>query len=334
MDYTRALRGAWKTVWRDRALWAFGVILTLTTGGGTRGGQRIFRQGDLNWASRSHIDLIPELPVNTLIAVGAGLACAIILLAIAATVARYVAETALIRMVDDRETSGHRRTVRQGLRMGWSRSALRVFLIDLVTILPVVLAFMLLFLLAAAPMLVWTSLGLRIAGTGAARPIITVATIVLGLLVLLLAIIAGVILSVLTHFFRRVCVLERAGVVESIRRGYSLARHRLKDVVIMWAIMLGLGIGWMLLMVPVVLLLVIIGAALGGLPALGVGLLSRMVAGQTMSWVLAGVVGIPIFILTMAAPLTFLGGLWEVLKSSVWTLTYRQLGALESLEPG
>jgi hypothetical protein len=131
-----------------------------------------------------------------------------------------------------------------------------------------------------------------------------------------------------------VCVLERAGVVESIRRGYSLARHRLKDVVIMWAIMLGLGIGWMLLMVPVVLLLVIIGAALGGLPALGVGLLSRMVAGQTMSWVLAGVVGIPIFILTMAAPLTFLGGLWEVLKSSVWTLTYRQLGALESLEPG
>jgi hypothetical protein len=40
----------------------------------------------------------------------------------------------------------------------------------------------------------------------------------------------------------------------------------------------------------------------------------------------------PLFILIMAAPLVFLGGLAEVFKSSVWTLTYRELHALEGLE--
>jgi len=35
----------------------------------------------------------------------------------------------------------------------------------------------------------------------------------------------------------------------------------------------------------------------------------------------------------VAVPWLFLGGLMEVFKSSVWTLTYRELRALESVEP-
>ena len=34
----------------------------------------------------------------------------------------------------------------------------------------------------------------------------------------------------------------------------------------------------------------------------------------------------------MSVPWLFLGGLMEVFKSSVWTLTYRELRALEGLE--
>lgn len=41
-----------------------------------------------------------------------------------------------------------------------------------------------------------------------------------------------------------------------------------------------------------------------------------------------------LFILTLAAPLAFLGGLREVFLSSTWTLTYYELGGLESVEPG
>ncbi len=42
--------------------------------------------------------------------------------------------------------------------------------------------------------------------------------------------------------------------------------------------------------------------------------------------------GLPIFILVMIAPMLFLGGLVEVAKSSLWTLTYRELRALERVE--
>ncbi|NIO72083.1 MAG: hypothetical protein GTN71_24425, partial [Anaerolineae bacterium] len=70
----------------------------------------------------------PEI-VSTLIAIGVGLACVIVILIIAATIARYVAETALIRMVDDNEETGQQHSVRQGFRLGWSRTAWRLFLI-------------------------------------------------------------------------------------------------------------------------------------------------------------------------------------------------------------
>jgi hypothetical protein len=48
-------------------------------------------------------------------------------------------------------------------------------------------------------------------------------------------------------------------------------------------------------------------------------------------WILAGAVGIPIFILVVAVLGLFLGGLAEVFKSSVWTLTYQEVRALEGL---
>jgi hypothetical protein len=37
--------------------------------------------------------------------------------------------------------------------------------------------------------------------------------------------------------------------------------------------------------------------------------------------------------MVVAVPWLFVGGLMEVFKSSVWTLTYREVRALESMEP-
>jgi len=335
MEYTEVLKRAWHLVRSYRVLWVFGVILALTTGGGTGGGQSIIRERDFSPARQFRLEQIAPGAVSTLIAIGVGLACALVVLIIATTVARYVAETALIRMVADYEETGQKRNVRWGFRTGWSRAALRLFLIDLLTTLPVVLAFMLLFLLALAPVLLWGPLALWAATESTlVRLIATAATVGLGLLVLLVAIVVGVILSALVRFFRRVCVLEQVGVMESIRQGYAMVRRHLKDVVIMWLIMVGLGIGWTILMIPVVLLFMAVGAALGGLPALVVGALAGLAFGGAAPWVLGAAVGLPIFILALAAPLTFLGGLWEVFNSNVWTLTYRRLLALENPEVG
>jgi hypothetical protein len=328
MDYMKVLKRAWHVLWNYRALWIFGIILALTTGGGVnRLAQYSARGEDLAPGGKLYLEELPPGAVSALIALGVGLACLIVILIIATVVARYVAETALLRLVDGYEETGEKRSVRQGFRMGWSSAALRLFLIDLLIGVPVAVVFILLFALVAAPLLLWTT------KSTAAGVIGTLATIGLFFLILFLAIVVGVILSVLTYFFRRVCVLEQVGVIEAIRQGYAMVREHLKDVAVMWLIMVCLGIAWTIVMIPVTLLLVIFGGVVGGLPALLVGGLVRLAFEETVAWVLASLVGIPVFILVVAVPLLFLGGLVEVFKSSVWTLTYRELRALENVEP-
>jgi len=237
MDHLKVLKRAWETTWRYRALWVFGIILALTTAGGGFGGGG---DGDgrfqykLNGEDFFQMGEVPPAEVvSALIAIGVGLACVIVILIIAATIARYVAETALIRMVDDHEETGEQHSVRQGFRMGWSRTAIKLLIG-----LPVVVVFILLFLLAAAPLLLW------ITKSTAAGVIGTVAAIGLFFLILFLAIVVGAVLSLLRRFFWRACALEELGVIESIRQGFSVVRQHLKDVGVMWLIMIGVQIGW------------------------------------------------------------------------------------------
>jgi hypothetical protein len=265
---------------------------------------------------------IPPGVASSIVAIALGMICLIAVLIVVASVARYVAEAALIRMVGDHEETGQRHSVWEGFRLGWSRAAFRLFLIDLLTTLPVVLALIVILLIAASPLLMWTT------RSTTARVIGTAASVSLILLVMLLAIVVGVGLSILTRLFRRVCVLERQGVTESIRKGYALARQHIGAVLLMWLITLGLGIVFVVLMIPDVLLLVLLGALLGGVPALAVGALATPVFGVAAPWILAAVIGLPIFVLVVAVPLTLLNGLWEAFKSSVWTLAYRRLLAL------
>jgi hypothetical protein len=341
MDHLKVLKRAWETTWRYRALWVFGIILALTTAGGGFGGgggggdgrfQYHLNGEDLFRFQRGEI--LPSEVMSTLIAIGVGLACMIVILIIVAAIARYVAETALIRMVDDHEATGEQCSVRQGFRMGWSRTAWRLFLIKLLIGLPTALAFILLFALTAAPLLLWATKSKALGIIG------TVATIGLFFLILFLAIVVSAVLSLLRKFFWRACALEELGVIESIRQGFGVVRQHLKDVVIMWLIMIGVRIGWTIaiiamtiVLLPAIILLIIVGGVLGGLPALLVGGLASLFFEGAIPWILAGVIGIPIFILVVAVPWLFLGGLMEVFKSSTWTLTYRELRALESLEP-
>ena len=341
MDYTKALRRAWHTVWNYRTLWIFGILLALTTAGRTWSAARGDGDGRFPYSFRGE-DLfrfqMGEIPppevVSTLIAIGVGLACLIAILIIATTIARYVAETALIRMVHDYEETGEKHSVREGFRMGWSRTAWRLFLINLLTALPVMLAVFLLLLLGLVLLLLLTAGDSKVVGVAA-----PVTAIGLGLLIILLAIVAGVVLSLLRQFFWRACALEEMGVIESIRQGFGIVRRHLKDVVIMWLIMIGVQIGWVIALIataivlfPAIILLIIVGGVLGGLPALLTGGLASLIFEGAVPWIVAGVVGVPIFILVVAAPWMFLGGLMEVFKSSVWTLSYRELRALESLE--
>jgi hypothetical protein len=262
-----------------------------------------------------------------LIVAGVVFLCIVLLLAVAATIARYVAETALIRMVDQHEATGLKVSVRQGFRLGWSRPALRLFLMDLVIGLSVLIAFLLLLLLAASPLLVWLT------DSTPARVLGTVVAVALAVVVIFAAVAAGIALSLLVQFWHRAVVLEGRNVNAAVRRGWHLLRQRLGDVVVMGVILFALGLAWTIVLVPVIFLLVAVAAISGGLPALLVYAVASLIAQGATPWIAAIIVGLPIFVLVMAIPLAVLGGLMQTFQSSTWTLTYRELLALEAARP-
>jgi hypothetical protein len=328
MDHVRVLKQAWRLLWSNRALWIFGIVLALTTasagnpftwhanngsGNASQPGRPSFEMPNLG--------LTPQVR-DMLIAAGIALACVIVVLIVVSAVARYVSETALIRMVNQHEDTGEPLAVRQGFRLGWSRAAWRFWLIDLLIDLPTAFAILLLLLMALTPLLLWTTKNTTAGVIG------TVAAIGLGFLVILVIIIAAVALNLIKLFARRMCALEELGVVASVRRGYAMLRRNLKDVGVMWLVMAGVQIGWPIAIAPVVFLLIAVGVLLGGGLLLAVHGLMGLALSEAAAWVTAGVAAGLLFILVLVVPLIFLDGLKETFLSSTWTLTFRELRAL------
>jgi hypothetical protein len=104
-------------------------------------------------------------------------------------------------------------------------------------------------------------------------------------------------------------------------------------VAVMGLIQFALGLAWMIVLVPVVLLLVAVAAIGGGLPALLAYGVAGLVAQGATPWIAAAIVGAPIFIVIAVIPLLVLSGLAQTFQSSTWTLTYRELLALEAARP-
>ena len=370
MNYQRILKRSWAMVWRYRALWLFGAILALTTVNGfymvldpgwELDWQRIpFRVTDtstiylpgadltidladpegtilqLNDADLEEIQrlfsrgfpdgLIPRGVWSVLLALGIVAAS----MALVGLVARYVAEAALIRMVDEGEETDEKSGILRGARLGFSRSAWRLFLIDIVINLPLRLAFFVAFALALLPLLLW-AVGSTTAGlTGA---LLTASGF---FLLTILSVVVSAVVSLFVQVIRRACAVEGLGVFASIGRGLGMVRRHFKEVMIIWLIWIGTRLAWMvasvpalILLSPILLLFVVAGVFLGAVPALLVGgLLSPVLAGA-FPWIVGALAGLPLFLLVMLAPMLFLGGLVEVFKSSTWTLAYRELCALE-----
>lgn len=326
MDHIRIIKRAFSTTVSYRALWVFGILVALTSGGsggGGNGGGGGGGSGGPGTGPFPQTQIPPEV-VSSLIVAGIVFLCIVLLLSAAAIVARYVAETALIRMVDQHEATGVKVGVRQGFRLGWSRAALRMFGLDLLVGVSMVLAFLLLGLVAASPLLVWLT------DSPPAQVLGTVVAVALGLVVIFALVIASIALSLLAQFWHRAVVLEQQPVREALRRGWHLMRQRLGDVIVMGLIVFGLGLGWAIVLIPVVFLLLAVAAVGGGLPALLTYAIASLIAQGATPWVAAIIVGLPIFIVIMAVPLAVLGGLMQTFLSSTWTLTYRELLALEA----
>lgn len=269
-------------------------------------------------------DVVRSLMAVAVVLAAVGLFCFAV-----GRIARYVSEAALVRMVAEYEETGRKYSVRQGFQLGWSRSAWRIFGINWALNLPVAAALLLLFALAAVPLI----LGMRSSTVAGLFGALSSAGLLL--LAVTLAVAVNSLLSLLKQLSWRACGMEGLGVSGSIRRGMAMIRQHPRDAVLVWLSMIVVDLVWPVLMAPIGFALAAVGVVLGGLATL----LASSVAGLTVEgvarWIAAGgLVGLPVLFLVVVGPLAFLAGLREVFQSSTWTLTYRQLRALESVAPG
>lgn len=348
MKHMQILKRAWTILWSYKALWIFGIILAFTSAsynGGTIKSGGGSSTPSFSPTPGSQLNLPPEIQqflnqINnffrngitpqveaTLIAIFIGLFCLALFIGILMAIARYVSQVALMRMVDHYEQTGEKMSWKQGLRAGWSRSALRLFLIDLIIMVPVILVILVLFGCAAIPVVLGSMAGTlpTIAGV--------VGTIGLVFLIIFFILLVSLGLALIMEIIRRECVLEGQGVFDSIRQGWHLVIQNFKDVFLMWLILLGIRIGYSLLVIPVFIVLLVagflVGGGVGGALYLGVHLATSMVAAIAIAAVIGGLLLIAI----ISIPMLFLGGLAETYLSTTWTLVYRELAPVLSIAP-
>ena len=105
-------------------------------------------------------------------------------------------------------------------------------------------------------------------------------------------------------------------------------------------VMLGLGIAWMIvsfisifILIPAVIITAILGAVVAAVPGmLLVGFFSLFLNGY-LPWIVGAVFIAPLFFTLAFSPWILMGAWQAVYTSTVWTLTYRELKAMDTLAP-
>lgn len=367
LDIKKILARSWHILWNYRTLWIFGFMLALAMGGGSGGGNNSgysagngnSRQPNSEWhsdwetlrgetfaeklqdgfrqAGKELQKLQAQYPVEFQMGVAAFITFIIVatLLGLLIAILRYVAETATIRMVDEYEQTGVKVGFRQGWKYGWTRASWRLFLVNVLVNIPAFVLFVILGLVT------WWIVASALSGVTSRLVTSLIAGIGLAFLFIFITVILLVILYVLRDFAWRMVVLEDAGVLDSLRSAFGLVKRQWKNVGLMWLVMLGLKIAWgiafFILVFP--LLIVSILTAVGGLlvaivpTLLTAGIASLLSAPDYWPWIFAAIIGLPLFVVVAFSPILLVGGWALIYQSSVWTLTYRELKALEAVAP-
>jgi hypothetical protein len=355
IDFQKILTRAWHILWNYKTLWIFGLLLALTGGtsagnGGSSGSSQTssgaglppdfnpnslpFFQNLNAWFRESILPLFlhPDQHLATLIWIGLALLLLGLLVGAVFAILRYVSEAAVIRMVSEFEQTGTKVRFKQGWKLGWSRAAFRMWLIDLlIGLLALPLVAVLLGLGFAAYFTMKGGMNALAVGT-------VLVSIACAFVFILAFVFLVVTLGLLSNFFKRFAALENTGVVESFRLGWEMFKRNWKSASVMWLIMLGLRIAFgiaslilLVFLIPVFVLLALPGLLVALLPALAAFSIASLFTSSPLTWIIALLVGAPFFFLVVGSPLLLIGGWAQVFSSSVWTLTYRELKALEAV---
>jgi hypothetical protein len=237
-------------------------------------------------------------------------------------------------MVDEYEQTGTKVGFRQGWKLGWNRRAFRMWVIDLVIGLPVFLVVALVVSLGLLVFLSYTNGSNALAVGG------MIAAIGCTFLFIFAFVILMVLLGLLRQFFIRAAALEGTGIGASFRLGWAMFKGNWKSAALMWLVMVGIGIGFgivgiilFFLLIPAYVVLLLPAAIVAAIPgAVALGITSIFASGP-VAWIIGAVVALPFLFLIIFAPLTLISGGYLIYTSNVWTLTYREIRALEMVRP-
>jgi hypothetical protein len=354
----KILKRSWHILWNYKILWIFGLLLAMTgarNGGGGNGGgnsgyqfngnnppQNLPQSSDptlrqLNQWFMQNVEPLfthPEQHIATFVWIGLGLFLFILVVSLLLALVRYPSETAVIRMVDAYEQTGEKVRFKQGWKLGWNRRAFRMWVIDLVVSLPAIL---LVGVLGGLGLLVYLSVK---NGSQAAIATSVIVTIGCAFLFIFAFIILMVLLSLLRQFFVRAAALENTGIGESFRSGWAMFKRNWKSAGLMWLVMVGIGIGVgiaglivFFILIPAYLVLILPAAIVATIPGLIVFGITSIFASGPLAWILGLLAAVPFFLVIVFIPLSFVSGWYVIYESNVWTLTYREMKALESVVP-
>lgn len=313
MDYVELFKRAFQISAKYRALWIFGFTLALCGGGGSSGGGNFTPPTDTTGSGDFPFD-VPNTPMpeaELVIAVLVAVIFLVICLSLLGLVIVQVSRTALIGMVNRIEENGTT-SLREGWSLGWSYRAVSLFLVSLTIAIPIFLLMMVLFLCAISPFLLILTDSDPLMVLGG----ISGAGLVIGFIFFSLAV--GVVAGPFYEIAWRYTVLKNLGPINSVTAAYHLIRQNLKEVIITVLLFVVIAVFWAFVSLMLGLLVVIVGGVLGVGPAYLAYLATESIG-------IAVAVAVPILLITVVLPLTFVQGLYLVFQSTLWTLIFRQL---------
>jgi hypothetical protein len=347
LDISKVLSRSWHILWKYRILWIFGMFLAMAAGG--------YTGSNFNWSQRYNGNLEPgtwdlsklepifgqtgDQQVKLLIICGIVLLVVVLFWTVVTAFLKYISEVAAIKAVNDYEDTGVKLGFKQLFKSGWNISAWRVFLINLLLSLPFIAITILELLMG-----LWVYFATQ-SGNDGYIVFTIITTVGLTLAFVVIGILLAIAVSLIGKFAARVCVLEGAGVIDSIKRGYAMIRRHLGQVLTMWIVMIALAIAWaivsfigfFILLLPIILIFLllllpaILASALPGLIATGLAALLQMPS--PWYWIIGGMVALPIFGLIVSLPSSLVGGWVQLFIRNVWTETYRELKTAETVKP-
>jgi hypothetical protein len=348
---------AWKILWNYRVLWIFALLLALSGGAGGGGGGggsgsanlpaagEEWFNGDwghyfdqaatpawldeaVTWFEQTVTPMFAteEGAIRSLFALVAILIGISILVGLLLALVRYPSETAVMRLVDEYENNGKRVKFKEAWKLGWDNRAWKLFLVDLLIGTP---AFaILIVLMGALGLLIYT----LVETSGVSLPPGAVVGIILVSLIFLAFALFMTLVSLLRQYVARFVTLEGSGVGEAFQRGWGIFKTKFWGTVVLGLVQVGLGIAFgfaailaFFLLIPAYAVMAIPGTLVAALP----GGLAYLIADITLPVAVAVVIGMlvamPFFFIITLSPLSFIGGMFTVFTSNIWTLAFRSL---------